>query len=50
MAFLMKHNTELFKQYMDNPGFKRWMADTVFGGTYEQADVTQVSKLYMRLV
>jgi type I restriction enzyme R subunit len=32
---LMKDDTELFKQYSDNPGFKRWLADTVFGMTYE---------------
>jgi type I restriction enzyme R subunit len=33
---LMKDDTELFKQYSDNPEFKRWLADTVFGMTYEQ--------------
>jgi type I restriction enzyme, R subunit len=33
---LMKDDTELFKQYSDNPEFKRWLADTVFGITYEQ--------------
>ena len=32
---LMKDDTELFKQYSDNPEFKRWLADTVFGMTYE---------------
>ena len=37
MTSVMKDDTELFKQYMDNPGFKRWMADTVFGIAYEQA-------------
>ena len=31
----MKDDTELFKQFMDNKGFKRWMTDTVFGLTYE---------------
>ena len=30
----MKDDTELFKQFMDNDGFKRWMTDTVFGLTY----------------
>lgn len=34
---LMKDDTELFKQYSDNPEFKRWLADTVFGMTYDQA-------------
>jgi type I restriction enzyme R subunit len=33
---LMKDDTELFKQYSDNADFKRWLADTVFGMTYEQ--------------
>ena len=31
----MKDDTELFKQFMDNESFKRWMTDTVFGLTYE---------------
>ena len=31
----MKDDTELFKQFMDNEGFKRWMTDTVFSLTYE---------------
>ena len=35
---LMKDDTELFKQYQDNPGFSRWLADTVFNMTYEQPD------------
>lgn len=33
---LMKDDTELFKQYSDNPEFKRWLTDTVFGMTYEE--------------
>jgi type I restriction enzyme, R subunit len=33
---LMKDDTQLFKQYSDNPDFKRWLADMVFGMTYEQ--------------
>ncbi|MGE0119598.1 MAG: type I restriction endonuclease subunit R [Dongiaceae bacterium] len=33
---LMKDDTELFKQYSDNPEFKRWLADTIFGITYDQ--------------
>jgi type I restriction enzyme, R subunit len=32
---LMKDDTELFKQFSDNPEFKRWLADTVFGMTYQ---------------
>ena len=26
---------ELFKQFQDNEGFRRWLADTMFGLTYE---------------
>jgi len=33
---LMKDDTELFKQYSDNPEFMRWLADTIFGITYDQ--------------
>jgi type I restriction enzyme R subunit len=31
---LLKDDTELFKQFSDNPEFKKWLADTVFGLTY----------------
>ena len=34
MTAVMKDDTELFKQFMDNDGFKRWMTDTVFDLTY----------------
>jgi hypothetical protein len=30
--------TKLFKQFMDNESFKRWMTDTVFGLTYERPE------------
>jgi hypothetical protein len=33
---VLKDDTELFKQFMDNESFKRWMTDTVFGLTYDQ--------------
>ena len=36
MTSVMKDDTELFKQFMDNDGFKRWMTDTVFGITYKE--------------
>jgi type I restriction enzyme, R subunit len=39
MTAVMKDDTELFKQFMDNEGFKRWMTDTVFGLTYERGGV-----------
>jgi type I restriction enzyme R subunit len=34
MTAVMKDDTELFKQFMDNQGFKKWMTDTVFYLTY----------------
>ncbi len=37
MTGVMKDDTELFKRYMDDKDFKRWMADTVFGLAYEPA-------------
>lgn len=33
---LMKDDTELFKQFSDNPEFRRWLADTIFSATYDQ--------------
>ncbi len=33
---LMKDDTELFKQFSDNPEFRRWLADTIFSATYNQ--------------
>jgi len=37
MVSLMKDETELFKQFMDNPGFKTWLTDTIFNATYRKA-------------
>ena len=37
MTSVMKDDTELFKQFMDNAGFKRWLADTVFGLACDRA-------------
>ncbi|HWB45702.1 MAG TPA: hypothetical protein VG900_09700 [Hyphomicrobiaceae bacterium] len=36
---VMKYDTELFKQSRDNPVFKRWLVDTIFGITYGQSTV-----------
>ena len=33
---LVNDDTELFKQFMDNESFKRWLTDTVFALTFEQ--------------
>ncbi len=35
MTAVLKDDTELFKQFMDNESFKRWLTDTVFGLTYD---------------
>ena len=35
MTAVLKDDTELFKQFMDNEGFRRWLTDTVFGLTYD---------------
>ena len=37
MTSVMRDDTELFKQFMDNQSFKRWLTETVFGLAYEQA-------------
>ncbi len=34
---LLADHTELFKQFSDNPDFKKWLADTVFLMTYREA-------------
>ncbi|WP_246694477.1 type I restriction endonuclease subunit R [Mesorhizobium sp. M2E.F.Ca.ET.209.01.1.1] len=34
---LMRDDTELFKQFSDNPEFKRWLTDTIFSATYERS-------------
>lgn len=34
MTAIMQDDTELFKQYMDNPSFKRWLTDSSFRSTY----------------
>jgi type I restriction enzyme R subunit len=36
MTAVLKDDTELFKQFMDNEGFRRWLTDTVFGLTYDE--------------
>ena len=36
-SVVMKDDTELFKQFMDNESFKRWLSDTVFRLAYVQA-------------
>jgi len=33
----VKDDTELFKQFSDNPDFKRWLADAIFSTTYDRS-------------
>jgi len=33
---LLSDHTELFKQFSDNPSFRKWLGDTIFGATYGQ--------------
>ena len=37
MTAVMRDDTELFKQFMDNDSFKRWLTDTVFSLAYDPA-------------
>jgi len=34
MTAVLRDDTELFRQFMDNESFRRWMTDTVFSLTY----------------
>ncbi len=36
MTAVLKDDTELFKQFMDNESFRRWLTDMVFELTYDQ--------------
>lgn len=40
MASVLKDDTELFKQFVDNESFKRWLTDTVFSLTYSDRGKT----------
>jgi len=35
MTELLADHTELFKQFSDNPSFKKWLTETIFNLTYE---------------
>ncbi|MBF0232595.1 MAG: type I restriction endonuclease subunit R [Desulfamplus sp.] len=41
MVDLLADHTELFKQFCDNPSFKKWLGDTIFGVTYQSAGETE---------
>jgi type I restriction enzyme R subunit len=35
MTAVVKDDMELLKQFSDNPSLRKWLADTVFGLTYQ---------------
>jgi type I restriction enzyme, R subunit len=37
MTAVLKDDSELYKQFSDNPEFRRWLTDMVFSKTYESA-------------
>jgi type I restriction enzyme, R subunit len=37
MTAVLKDDAELYKQFSDNPEFRRWMTDAIFSMTYENA-------------
>lgn len=37
MMAVLKDDTELFKQFSDNDGFKRWLSDAIFQATYRKS-------------
>lgn len=45
MTAVLKDDTELFKQFMDNESFRRWLTDTVFGLTYETVPGSQAENV-----
>jgi type I restriction enzyme R subunit len=34
---LLSDHTELFKQFSDNPSFKKWLSEMIFTATYSDA-------------
>jgi type I restriction enzyme R subunit len=44
MIELLSDHTELFKLFSDNPSFKKWLGDTIFGVTYQSAGRIEARK------
>lgn len=40
MTAVLQDDTELFKQFSDNEGFRRWLTDTIFGLTYDAREAS----------
>jgi type I restriction enzyme R subunit len=43
MTAVLKDDAELYKQFSDNPDFRRWLTDMVFSSTYEEGPRRAVS-------
>jgi type I restriction enzyme, R subunit len=43
MAAVLKDDAELFKQFSDNPDFRRWMTDSIFHMTYNSEEDAEIS-------
>lgn len=41
---LLADHTELYKQFSDNPAFKRWLAETIFSATYSSSPVPEATQ------
>jgi type I restriction enzyme R subunit len=41
---VMADNMELFKQFQDNPSFKKWLSDMVFNMTYDPKTESKILK------
>ena len=41
---VLKDDTELFKQFMDNEAFRKWLTGMVFDLTYMPATATDVAR------
>ena len=37
---LLTDHTELFKQFSDNPSFRKWLGETIFSATYASSNPT----------
>jgi type I restriction enzyme R subunit len=44
MTAVLKDDAELYKQFSDNPDFRRWLTDMVFAMTYDKAEAAPVVK------
>ena len=45
MTAVLADDTQLFKQYIDNDSFRRWLTDTVFGMTYKERGASSFAQV-----